>query len=91
MLCKDRVFERFRSLYTQRPAQSSVLRRNLDFNAEVAVSGKSTPTFMQFLPLVTAAVVGVVPVLLPVLELPQAASSRENTRMPAIMVNIPRL
>ena len=36
MLCKDRVFETFRSLYTQRPAQSRVLRRNLVFNAEVA-------------------------------------------------------
>ena len=36
MLCKDRVFERFRSLYTQRPTQSSVLRRRLAFNAEVA-------------------------------------------------------
>ena len=36
MLCKDRVFETFRSLYTQRPTQSSVLRRSLDFNAEVA-------------------------------------------------------
>ena len=36
MLCKDRVFERFRSLYTQRPTQGSVLRRRLAFNAEVA-------------------------------------------------------
>ncbi len=36
MLCKDRVFEPFRSLYTQRPTQSSVLRRSLGFNAEVA-------------------------------------------------------
>ena len=36
MFCKDRVFETFRSLYTQRPAQSRVLRRNLVFNAEVA-------------------------------------------------------
>jgi hypothetical protein len=36
VLCKDRVFERFRSLYTQRPTQSSVLRRRLVFNAEVA-------------------------------------------------------
>ena len=36
MLCKDRVFEPFRSLYTQRPTQSSVLRRILGFNAEVA-------------------------------------------------------
>ena len=36
MLCKDRVFETFRSLYTQRPTQSSVLRRSLGFNAEVA-------------------------------------------------------
>jgi hypothetical protein len=36
VLCKDRVFEPFRSLYTQRPTQSSVLRRSLDFNAEVA-------------------------------------------------------
>ena len=36
MLYKDRVFERFRSLYTQRPAQGSVLRRRLVFNADVA-------------------------------------------------------
>jgi|SRR6266496_4968521 len=36
VLCKDRVFEPFRSLYTQRPTQSSVLRRSLGFNAEVA-------------------------------------------------------
>ena len=36
MLCKDRVFESFRSLYTQRPTQSSVLRRRLVFNAEEA-------------------------------------------------------
>ena len=36
MLCKDRVIKRFRSLYTQRPAQSSVLRRSLVFKAEVA-------------------------------------------------------
>ena len=36
MHCKDRVFERFRSLYAQRPTQSSVLRRRLVFNAEVA-------------------------------------------------------
>ena len=36
MLCKDRVFERFRSLYTQRPTQGSVLRRRLAFNAEEA-------------------------------------------------------
>jgi len=36
VLCKDRVFETFRSLYTQRPTQSSVLRRSLGFNAEVA-------------------------------------------------------
>ena len=35
VLCKDRVFETFRSLYTQRPTQSSVLRRSLGFNAEV--------------------------------------------------------
>lgn len=36
MLCKDRVFGTFRSLYTQRPTQGSVLRRMLNFNAEVA-------------------------------------------------------
>jgi hypothetical protein len=36
VLCKDRVFKSFRSLYTQRPAQSSVLRRSFGFNAEVA-------------------------------------------------------
>jgi hypothetical protein len=36
VLYKDRVFKRFRSLYTQRPAQSSVLCRSLVFNAEVA-------------------------------------------------------
>ena len=36
MLCKDRVFERFRSLYTQRPTQGSELRRRLVFNAEEA-------------------------------------------------------
>jgi hypothetical protein len=36
VLCKDRVFERFRSLYTQRPTQGSELRRRLVFNAEVA-------------------------------------------------------
>ena len=36
MLCKDRVFESFRSLYAQRPTQSSVLRRRLGFNAEEA-------------------------------------------------------
>jgi len=36
VLCKDRVFETIRSLYTPRPTQSSVLRRNLGFNAEVA-------------------------------------------------------
>ena len=36
MLCKDRVFETFRSLYTQQLAQSSVLRRSFVFNAEVA-------------------------------------------------------
>ncbi len=36
MLCKDRVFERFRSLYTQRPTQGSVLRCRLVFNAEEA-------------------------------------------------------
>ena len=35
MLRKDRVFKRFRSLYTQRPTQSSVLRRIFGFNAEV--------------------------------------------------------
>jgi hypothetical protein len=36
VLCKDRLIERFRSLYAQRPTQSSVLRRRLVFNAEVA-------------------------------------------------------
>jgi hypothetical protein len=36
VLCKDRVFERFRSLYTQRPTQGSVLRRRFAFKAEVA-------------------------------------------------------
>jgi hypothetical protein len=36
VLCKDRLFETFRSLYTQRPTQGSVLRRRLVFNAEVA-------------------------------------------------------
>jgi hypothetical protein len=36
VLCKDRLFERFRSLYAQRPTQSSVLRRRLISNAEVA-------------------------------------------------------
>jgi hypothetical protein len=36
VLCKDRVFEAFRSLYAQQPTQSSVLRRILNFNAEVA-------------------------------------------------------
>jgi hypothetical protein len=36
VLCKDRVFETFRSLCTQRPTQSSILRRILNFNAEVA-------------------------------------------------------
>ena len=36
MLCKDRVFKSFRSLYTQWPAQSSVLCRSFVFNAEVA-------------------------------------------------------
>jgi hypothetical protein len=36
VLCKDRVNKSFRSLYTQRPAQSSVLRRSFGFNAEVA-------------------------------------------------------
>jgi hypothetical protein len=36
VLCKDRVFETFRSLYTQRPTQVSVLRRRLVCNAEVA-------------------------------------------------------
>ena len=36
MLCKDRLIERFRSLYTQRPTQGSVLRRRLVFNAEEA-------------------------------------------------------
>jgi hypothetical protein len=35
VLCKDRLFETFRSLYTQRPAQISVLRRSLGFNIEV--------------------------------------------------------
>jgi hypothetical protein len=35
VLCKDRLFETFRSLYTQRPTQSSVLRRSLGFNVEV--------------------------------------------------------
>ncbi len=35
MLCKDRVFEPFRSLFAQRPTQSSVLRRSLGFSAEV--------------------------------------------------------
>jgi len=33
---KDRVLEGFRSLYAQRPAQHSVLRRTIFFNAEVA-------------------------------------------------------
>ena len=36
MLCKDRVFETFRSLYTQRPTQVSVMCRRSVFNAEVA-------------------------------------------------------
>ena len=36
MLCKDRLFESFRSLYSQRPTQSSVLRRRLFFNVEEA-------------------------------------------------------
>jgi len=36
VLCKDRVFETFRSLYTQRPTQVSVMRRRSVFNAEVA-------------------------------------------------------
>jgi hypothetical protein len=36
VFCKDRFIERFRSLYTQRPTQGSVLRRRLVFNAEVA-------------------------------------------------------
>ncbi len=35
MLCKGRVFETFRSLFAQRPTQSSVLRRSMDFSAEV--------------------------------------------------------
>ena len=35
MLSKDRVFKRFRSLYTQRPTYSSVLRPSLGFNAEL--------------------------------------------------------
>jgi len=36
VLCKDRVFTRFRSLYTQRPTQSRVLRRSIFFSDEVA-------------------------------------------------------
>lgn len=36
MFYKDRVLEGFRSLYAQRPAQHSVLRRTIFFNAEVA-------------------------------------------------------
>jgi hypothetical protein len=36
VLCKDRVFETFRSLYTQRPTQVSVMCRRSVFNAEVA-------------------------------------------------------
>jgi len=36
VLCKDRVFERYRSLYTPRPTQGRVLRRRLVFNAEEA-------------------------------------------------------
>ena len=39
MLCKDRVFNSFRSLYRQRPAQSSVLRRSFVLNAEGAENG----------------------------------------------------
>jgi hypothetical protein len=35
VLRKDRVFISFRSLYTQRPTQSSVLGRSLGFNAEL--------------------------------------------------------
>lgn len=37
MFYKDRVREGFRSLYAQRPAQRSVLRRTFFFNAEVAI------------------------------------------------------
>jgi hypothetical protein len=36
VLCKGRVFQTFRSLYAQRPTQSSVLRRSIGFNVEVA-------------------------------------------------------
>ncbi len=36
MFCKDRVFSEFRSLYAQRPAQSSVLCHSFVFDAEVA-------------------------------------------------------
>ena len=36
MFYKDRAFEGFRSLYAQRPTQSSVLRRNFVFSAEEA-------------------------------------------------------
>jgi hypothetical protein len=36
VLCKGRVFQTFRSLYAQRPTRSSVLRRSIGFNAEVA-------------------------------------------------------
>jgi len=35
VLRKDRVFKRFRSLFTQRPTYSSVLRPSLGFNAEL--------------------------------------------------------
>jgi hypothetical protein len=36
VLCKDRLLKKFRSQYSQRPTQSSVLRRIFGFNGEVA-------------------------------------------------------
>ena len=36
MLCKDRLLKKIRSLYSQRPTQSSVLRRSIFFSDEEA-------------------------------------------------------
>src|SRR5437660_4722057 len=60
----------------------------LSQRAEVAVSGSSTPTFLQPLPLLPL-LVGVL-LLLPVLALPQAEASKASNTMLARMANVLR-
>src|SRR5947209_10447669 len=62
----------------------------LSQRAEVAVSGRSTPTFLQPLPLLPPVVELLLPLLLPLLALPQAEASKASNTMLARMANVLR-